>query len=115
MVLRRSTTHHWNLNLLDFIIQSISVPQEAYIPKNPDNPNDIMIAQETLSIQELPNHFIDCLHKAQLAEEIIDNLYIFKVNTTNSLLHSILGLFDTSYRVSPWERKQHLVELDRRS
>ena len=55
----------------------------------------------------------DHLDNIGMSKEIIDNLYILKVNTKNSLLHSILGLLDKSYRTVPWERKEYMMSLFR--
>lgn len=131
------SSNFWNRDLLEFIAQRLGTPQLPYIhgqsitdvsESQPTNYNDARqnddaktnaagegrdakTNQGVLNIGEIPEHFANRLRT--VSSDIVDNLYILKVNTKNSLLHSILGLLDESYRISPWEKKEYMVSLFR--
>jgi len=105
----RSQTYR-NFNLLETLITELQIPQLPFKPQlksgQPQNYN--------LSPQVITKSTTDLIPESlktqyKIPEEVVQSLFIYKVNTNRSLLHSLLCLLDTSYKILPWEYQENLV------
>src|SRR3989304_8969211 len=104
-----------NTELFNYISNYFGIQQIPY-----SNSQTARIKKDVLELvdnftEKLPEYFIKLLNEqvkdTELFKQTCENLYIAKVNTTHSLCHSILHIFNEDYRTSNWERREYLVGL----
>lgn len=109
----------WNTKLLDYLVKYFEVPQIPYVSQHlASNKRDVVDLSEILNPDSIPTYLKNLIEKkisnnseTNFATELLENLYIFKVNTNKSLLHSLLAIFNENYRISSWERREYLASL----
>ncbi|MCA9749450.1 MAG: hypothetical protein KC414_10115 [Romboutsia sp.] len=106
----------WNTLLLDYLVKYFEIPQVPYVSQYLANTKkEVTDLSDILNPESTPRYLKNLVNEKIIneieAKELLNNLYIFKVNTNKSLLHSFLAIFNENYRVSSWEKREYLVGL----